>query len=80
VDINQLLVPSQTPETSEESAELLNVFFEFLQSFTDRLDFWFDQFKNIYLIVFYPRAFKEMGVLAPDDSKLHIFSPPFAPI
>jgi hypothetical protein len=69
VDSNLLLVPSQVPESEEESTEFLNVFFVFLNSRTGKsMDFWFDQFKRIYLTLFYPRVFKELGLLPQDNS------------
>jgi hypothetical protein len=69
VDPNVLLIPAQTPETEEEAIELLNVFCDFLNSRVGKsVDFWFDQFRRVYLAVFYPRVFKEIGLL-PHDNK-----------
>lgn len=67
------LAPEQTlflqaeVATKKDALEMLDFFLEFISSKTSNFLFWFNLFKDKYLMTFYPKVFQELRLLDKYD-------------
>ncbi|PRP83806.1 ral GTPase-activating protein subunit alpha-2 [Planoprotostelium fungivorum] len=75
--VTQILFPSATAPTMQESLTLLDgVILKFISE-TSHFLFWFDLFKTKYLVTFYPAVFKELRLLDKyHETGFHPICPP----
>lgn len=73
------LLPSvpPVPPSKKDAAELLDYFLEFITNKSSNFLFWFNMFKEKYLMTFYPKIFQELRLMDKyDDTGFKNLCPP----
>lgn len=64
---NQALLPRPDAPSKKDTCELLEFFLDFVTNKTMNFPFWFNLFKEKYLMNFYPQIFQELRLMDKYD-------------
>lgn len=69
-NMNALILRTD-PVSKKDAVQLLEFFFDFITNKTATFPFWFNLFKEKYLMTFYPTIFQELRLMDKYDGKIN---------